>query len=352
MITGGSVLDRTSHERPNLVVDQLTVAAAGSVGTIDDPLEIAAGQFDADAGTDIIVRNLGDLTLGDLAAGRISIGVIGELAIAPDAHLDTTRLGSAADPLSPGGVIVFNRSETPIDGHFVGLPEGATIRVTQDGTRRITYRGGDGNDIAFFTNSIPVATDDQFRVSEEGVLEDDLLANDIDADADLLKLIAINGDTESVGNTIVLPSGALLTANADGTFRYDPNGVFNRLLPDESAADSFQYTVVDRHGGRSQATVRIAITGQGLSDLVGFVDGGWYVAVSDGSSFSTSNWAGWGDVAWDSLLNGDFNGDSLMTCSGFIKAPGSSARRMARPSRHQFGQVGSTASGRMLPLPT
>ena len=36
----------------------------------------------------------------------------------------------------------------------------------------------------------------------------------------------MNGAAVNVGNQITLASGALLTVNANGTFDYDPNGVF------------------------------------------------------------------------------------------------------------------------------
>ena len=43
--------------------------------------------------------------------------------------------------------------------------------------------------------------------------------------------------------TITLASGALLSVNADGGLRYDPNGKFDGLTDFERAIDSFTYTI-------------------------------------------------------------------------------------------------------------
>src|SRR5205085_5949991 len=53
-----------------------------------------------------------------------------------------------------------------------------------------------------------------------------------------------------------------VTDNGDGTFSYDPNGAFERLLAGQSATDSLLYTVTDAAGTFSTATVTITIAGQ------------------------------------------------------------------------------------------
>jgi hypothetical protein len=67
-----------------------------------------------------------------------------------------------------------------------------------------------------------------------------------------------------------------------------------------------------------RSRVLITVIGEGTEDLIGFNSGGWYVAESDGSSFSTSAWAGWSDADWDALRQGDFNGDGRTDVLGLF----------------------------------
>ena len=84
---------------------------------------------------------------------------------------------------------------------------------------------------------------------------------DIDPDGDSLTVSEVNGIAADVGNQITLESGALLRANANGTFDYDPNGQFESLAEGETALDTFSYTVSDGNGGSDTATVGVTITG-------------------------------------------------------------------------------------------
>jgi len=76
-----------------------------------------------------------------------------------------------------------------------------------------------------------------------------------------------SGNAVPLGTATLLPSGALLTVNADGTFRYDPNGAFQSLFSGETATDTFTYTVSDTDGETSvnAATVTITIISPNLS---------------------------------------------------------------------------------------
>ena len=76
---------------------------------------------------------------------------------------------------------------------------------------------------------------------------------------DTLTVSAVNGQTASVGQTIALASGAKLLLNAEGSYRYDTNGVFRDLAQGQSRTDSFTYTVKDSAGATSTATVTLTI---------------------------------------------------------------------------------------------
>lgn len=111
----------------------------------------------------------------------------------------------------------------------------------------------------------PVAADDSGETDEESVLavvSPGLLENDIDADvADTKTVISVNDVADNVGKTIELPSGALVTVQADGSYQYDPNGKFESLAVGKTGTDSFVYTMNDVQGTTSSATVTIHIKG-------------------------------------------------------------------------------------------
>jgi VCBS repeat-containing protein len=121
-----------------------------------------------------------------------------------------------------------------------------------------------------------VAADDGFATDEAtivngvvNVFDDNGSGADSDIDSSLA-VTAVNGEADDVGDQITLPSGALLTLNADGTFSYDPNGAFE-TLPDpasgasnSSITDSFTYEL----NGGPTATVTITISGLDSDDVL------------------------------------------------------------------------------------
>ncbi|WP_194242539.1 beta strand repeat-containing protein [Gimesia benthica] len=123
-------------------------------------------------------------------------------------------------------------------------------------------------------NDAPVAVDDSFSTDEETVLNgasNVLAANPTTADSDVenntLTVTEVNGVAGDVGNQIALGSGALLTLNSDGTFTYDPTGVFNYLAVGESATESFTYTIDDGTGLLvTSDTATVTITIHGVND--------------------------------------------------------------------------------------
>ncbi|WP_261887532.1 tandem-95 repeat protein [Vibrio echinoideorum] len=88
-----------------------------------------------------------------------------------------------------------------------------------------------------------------------------LLANDIDDQNDTFSLTAVNGQTITNGSVVTLPSGALLTVYADGTYDYDTNDVYDYLQAGELTTESFTYTITDEHGATDTATATINIIG-------------------------------------------------------------------------------------------
>lgn len=113
-----------------------------------------------------------------------------------------------------------------------------------------------------------VAVDDVNSVSESGTISGSVFGNDSDEDGPALEVEEVNGSSAAVGVEVTLASGALLTLNADGTYTYDPNGVFAHApAPGSGGApvtDSFTYTLL----GGGTATVSITIIGEDTDDTV------------------------------------------------------------------------------------
>src|SRR5262249_24867089 len=85
---------------------------------------------------------------------------------------------------------------------------------------------------------------------------------DSDPDGDVLRVSEVNGDTALVGTRFTLASGARLTVDANGEFKFEPRGAYNHLGATESTTETFSYTVSDGHGGSASTTVTLNITGE------------------------------------------------------------------------------------------
>ncbi|MGR3321927.1 MAG: Ig-like domain-containing protein [Pseudooceanicola sp.] len=168
----------------------------------------------------------------------------------------------------------------------VGNPSNGTAVLEADGTitytpangyggsDSFTYEISDGEggtstatvNITVTSNLPPVAEDDDVSTDEDTAVSGNVLADngngaDSDPDGDPFNVTAVNGQAANVGTQIALASGALLLLNAEGSFDYDPNGVFETLSVGDSAIDSFTYTITDGNGLTDTATVTVTVDG-------------------------------------------------------------------------------------------
>ncbi|MBU1224595.1 MAG: retention module-containing protein, partial [Gammaproteobacteria bacterium] len=90
-------------------------------------------------------------------------------------------------------------------------------------------------------NTPPVANPDTLSVNEDSPTTIDVLANDTDADGNVLFV-----DSASASNGTVV-------VNSDGTITYTPN-------PNYNGPDSITYTISDGQGGTATATVDVTVT--------------------------------------------------------------------------------------------
>jgi VCBS repeat-containing protein len=110
-----------------------------------------------------------------------------------------------------------------------------------------------------------IARADSLVAGEASVLSGNLFAdNGAGADSGVPQIAGINGLSASVGQTLTLASGALLTVQADGRFVYDPNGkhaalaAFGSGAVNTSANESFTYTLTSG----LTATVTLTVRGE------------------------------------------------------------------------------------------
>lgn len=119
------------------------------------------------------------------------------------------------------------------------------------------------------SNLPPIAVDDQFTTDEispivGNVFSDQGFGADSDPEGDTFIVAEVNGVAADVNIQVVLASGALLTLNDDGTFAYDPNGVFDGLSAGDIGADTFTYTIraTPDPGAQTAATGATLTNGQ------------------------------------------------------------------------------------------
>ena len=121
----------------------------------------------------------------------------------------------------------------------------------------------------------------------------------------------VNGIGANVGAPIALPSGGTLTLNANGTFNYDPYGVFNALPAAGSGASNptetvtFTYTVT----GGDTATVTVTITGVDSDDTLHGTAGANTLTGGIGNDLLLG-------LAGDDSLNGGSGDDRLYGSTG------------------------------------
>lgn len=77
--------------------------------------------------------------------------------------LNVTLVNNFTPPLGNSFTIIDNQGSSPITGTFSGLPEGATFNVGGN-VFKITYKGGDGNDVVLSLASVPSTPNTGFQM--------------------------------------------------------------------------------------------------------------------------------------------------------------------------------------------
>ncbi|MGF1455390.1 MAG: Ig-like domain-containing protein [Alphaproteobacteria bacterium] len=220
---GGSLLaDNGNGADTDADGDPLTVIGVGPGGTVGTPFLLASGA-------------------------RLTVGINGAF---------TYETNGAFEILNTGETATDSFTYTVSDGE--GGTDTATVFVTVTGDTDLPPEN---------PNTAPDARDDGFTLGENETKTGSLFADngngeDTDVDGDAFIVTAVDDKAASVGSTITLASGALLTVIGNGTFTYDTDNAFEFLNNGETAFDSFTYTLSDGEGGSDTATVNLTITGE------------------------------------------------------------------------------------------
>lgn len=163
--TGAETLTLTgTHTTSNIpwAVREGTLALAGSVQARQLTVE-PTGTLRSTGTVEGVVDNAGTVNASGLT-------VRGAYTQRPGAHLTATRMSVTGavtlagtfepDPAHRPGVIIDNQGTAPVSGTFDGLPEGASV-----GALRLSYHGGDGNDVVLTGDSGAARTDDSAQLT-------------------------------------------------------------------------------------------------------------------------------------------------------------------------------------------
>ncbi|PZQ47054.1 MAG: hypothetical protein DI551_04030 [Micavibrio aeruginosavorus] len=270
MTSGADVLVISDSVSPNsgLFTPRISYIEIYDAGDGDDIVDLSGADHIATTihggdGNDVLAGSIGDDTITGDAGNDILFGAGGndllEGGTGDDAYYynlgngnDTIRETSGNDSLHFGPGVVLDDLTFTVEGDnlVVGIG-GQTITIENhyatDHSGRvesIVFDDGSSFDVgSYVPNYDPVANNDAFNGNEDEILSGNVLANDTDANGDVLSVAA---------QTIITANGGTVVMQSDGSFTYQGAQDFN-------GEDSFDYTVSDNKGGLSTASVILGI---------------------------------------------------------------------------------------------
>jgi VCBS repeat-containing protein len=234
--------------------NDLPVAAADVASISEDATPVNGNLFTND--TDVDTRDTHTITAlsgaTDNGTTLTKVGTYGTLVVtkATGAYTYTLANGQANVQALQFGQQVFDGfTYTNSDNH--GGSSSATLTVS-----------------IFGANDAPVAVADTAAVtedSESNPVSGNVLSNDTDDTDDTHTVSAVTGGADN-GTTItkIGTYGTLVITKATGAYTYTlANGQANvqALAADQQVTDVFTYTNSDNHGGSSQSTLTVTVTG-------------------------------------------------------------------------------------------
>ncbi|HXF88666.1 MAG TPA: cadherin-like domain-containing protein, partial [Xanthobacteraceae bacterium] len=193
--------------------------------------------------------------------GIVTVNPDGTLNYTPNANFNGTDTITYVVSDGNGGsdtgevVVTVNPIDDPVDANFDTAA--VTVQGKGKGHGNCKGYGGNGDD-------------------DNGVLVVDaaggVLAND--TGDGLLQVSAVNGDASKVGTAFELPSGAMLTLNADGSYTYDASTLdVLKHIKSGTIHDTFTYTATDEDGDSETTVVDITVNVEGRGKGGGHANG-------------------------------------------------------------------------------
>ncbi len=238
--------------------------------SVDFDGDLVADQvFNSGSSTSVISH-----TFGPEGVFTVTVAVDDNAGEANSVEMDTfTVTVNNAPPNAANDFLPIDEDVAypPFDALFNDSDPGSdpfTLTSNQFGADSFTYTiedNGGLTDVGTVTvqidgqNDNPDAIDDDLVASDDMPIVENVLADngngaDDGIDGDAFTVTEINGSAGDVGNEIVLPSGATVTLQSDGTLDYDPT-----TLTGSPSSDSFTYQITDTFSGTDTATVNITI---------------------------------------------------------------------------------------------
>ncbi len=213
-----------ANTAPNVVADSASATANDASVWVD----VLANDTDVDSGDTRRVVAVNDT------------GLKGTALVAADGSGVTYTAGAAFQSLGAGATTTETFDYTVEDA--AGEQSTAAVTVTVTGV-----------------NDGPVAVDDTFYATEDQFHLIDVLGNDTDPDSgDAVRLVAINRDSTTLGDTAFASSGGRQFVYY-ATPAQSPE--LQSLKAGATAFDHFSYTIADASGAQSSADVTVEITG-------------------------------------------------------------------------------------------
>src|SRR5262249_3805507 len=156
----------------NVVVNSGTLGGTGTTSGIvqansathiapgDSPGILSTGSVTFAAGPALDVE-IGGVSPGNGAGFHDQLNVSGSVMISTSATLTIASFGGFTPAAGNAFILIKNDLSDAVTGNFSGLPESAVVSSNFLGsglTARITYHGGDGNDVAIVVDGAAVYT--------------------------------------------------------------------------------------------------------------------------------------------------------------------------------------------------
>ncbi|NDV19034.1 tandem-95 repeat protein [Pseudodesulfovibrio sp. JC047] len=219
-------------------------------------------------------------------------------------HPDATQVIFMSDGEPTEGGDGWKQLITPIqdDPDVTLVAVGVDMPAEYEGTMDLIDEGHDAsmlhsaNDLNGLLHDILLQT-----IVPATTAEGTVLGNDSDPDSDLLTVVSIANETESVdlvdttNDGVDNPSATMvgtygtLTIHSDGSYEYTPDqSAAEALAQGDSATESFTYTISDGNGGEDSASLSFAVNG--ANDLPVAIDDSYHGLVVNTHTDVVTDW--------------------------------------------------------------